>query len=89
MSYFTYILKCFDGTFYTGFTTDLNKRLSTHNSGNGAKYTRSRLPCELIYFETFSSKSDALKRESFIKKKMSRQDKLELVERGGYSGKVV
>ncbi|MDD4508789.1 MAG: GIY-YIG nuclease family protein [Eubacteriaceae bacterium] len=72
--YYTYIVKCQDGTFYTGFTTDLKKRIKTHNSGKGAKYTRSRLPVELIYHETFLNQHDAMTREYAIKK-LSRHNK--------------
>ncbi|MBQ9832714.1 MAG: GIY-YIG nuclease family protein [Clostridia bacterium] len=78
MSYYTYILKCADGTLYTGYTDDLDKRLTVHNSGKGAKYTRSRLPVVLVYSESHESKSDALKRELAIKS-MSRKEKLELI----------
>ena len=77
---YVYILKCADGTLYTGWTNDLEKRIATHNSGCGAKYTRSRLPVELIYHEEFESKSAALKREREIKK-LSREQKLELIKR--------
>lgn len=80
---YVYILKCADGTLYTGWTNDLEKRIETHNSGNGAKYTRSRLPVELVYHEEFESKSDALKREHEIKK-LSREQKLELIKKGSY-----
>ena len=80
---YVYILKCADGTLYTGWTNDLEKRIVTHNSGNGAKYTRSRLPVELVYHEEFESKSDALKREHEIKK-LSREQKLELIKKGSY-----
>lgn len=76
---YTYILKCFDGTFYTGWTTDLDKRLNTHNKGIGAKYTRSRLPVELIYWEEHSTRSEAQKREAFIKR-LKRREKEKLIE---------
>ncbi len=75
---YVYILKCADNTLYTGWTTDLENRLITHNSGNGAKYTRSRLPVEMVYCEECSDKSYALKREREIKK-MSRAEKLQLI----------
>ncbi len=75
---YVYILKCADGSLYTGWTTDLEKRIAVHNSGNGAKYTKSRLPVELIYYEEFENKSDALKRECAIKK-LSRTEKLKLI----------
>jgi putative endonuclease len=75
---YIYIVECKDGTLYTGWTTNLEKRIEQHNSGKGAKYTRTRLPVELRYFEEFVSKSEALKREYSIKK-LSRQEKLKLV----------
>lgn len=76
--YYTYILKCGDGTLYCGYTTDLKKRLATHNRGEGAKYTASRLPVELVYFEKLDSKSQAMKRECQIKK-LTRSEKLKLI----------
>ena len=76
--HYVYMLRCGDGSFYTGWTTDLEARVKTHNAGMGAKYTRSHLPVELVYFETFSNKSDALKREAAIKK-LPRIQKLKLV----------
>ena len=75
---YVYILRCADNTLYTGWTTDLVARLKTHNSGKGAKYTKPRLPVELLYHEIFDNKSDALKREHAIKK-LSRDKKLELI----------
>lgn len=77
MSNYTYILKCADDTLYCGWTNDLEKRLEAHNSGKGAKYTRSRLPVELIYYEEFETKEEAMSREYHIKK-LSREKKLEL-----------
>ncbi|AZV55268.1 GIY-YIG nuclease family protein [Clostridium sp. AWRP] len=76
---YVYILECSDGTLYTGYTNNLGKRISTHNKGKGAKYTRGRLPVKLIYFEEYVLKGDALHRE-FIIKKMSRQNKLNLIK---------
>ncbi|MBV4418799.1 GIY-YIG nuclease family protein [Clostridium tyrobutyricum] len=76
--YYVYILKCCDNTLYTGYTNDIQKRLKTHNNGKGAKYTRSRLPVELIYFEKYDFKNDAMKREYQIKQ-LSRYQKLELI----------
>lgn len=76
---YTYILRCGDGTLYTGWTYDLKKRLEAHNSGKGAKYTRSRLPVELIYFEVFSTKEAAMSRE-FAIKHLSRKEKLKLIQ---------
>ncbi len=75
---FTYIVKCADGSFYTGWTTDLDRRIETHNSGKGAKYTRPRLPVVLVYYEAFDTKEEAMRREAAIKK-LSRQRKEELV----------
>lgn len=78
-AYYTYIVKCCDNTLYTGFTTDLEQRVQTHNAKKGAKYTKSRTPVELVYYETFETKQLALKREAAIKK-LSRQEKLRLIE---------
>lgn len=66
--YYTYIVRCADKTLYTGWTTDLNRRLQAHNSGKGAKYTRSRRPVTLVYAERFESKNEAMSREWHIKK---------------------
>ncbi len=79
MTYYIYILRCVDNTFYTGYTNDLEKRIQTHNNKKGAKYTRGRTPVRLIHFETFDNKSDALKREYEIKK-LSRKEKLKLCQ---------
>lgn len=76
---YVYILRCSDNTLYTGWTNNLDKRLKTHNSGKGAKYTRARLPVEIVYFEEFDNKKDAMKRECEIKK-LSRKEKLNLIE---------
>ena len=78
MQTYTYILKCSDNTLYTGWTTDLKKRLTTHNQGKGAKYTRSRLPVTLVYWETFDTKKEAMQREAAIKK-LSRPQKERLI----------
>ena len=72
--WYLYILRCGDGTLYTGITTDVEKRLEAHRAGRGAKYTRGRSPLELVYRETCGSHSDALKREAAIKK-LSRMQK--------------
>jgi len=74
---YVYILRCADGTLYCGWTTDLEARLATHNSGKGAKYTRSRRPVELVYSETYDDRHDALSREWHIKR-MTREEKLAL-----------
>ena len=79
--FYTYILKCSDGTFYCGYTSDLDRRIREHNSGTGAKYTKPRLPVELIYYEEFDTKSQAMKRECAIKK-LKREEKLKLFGRG-------
>ena len=76
---YTYILRCRDDTLYTGWTTDLEKRVETHNLGKGAKYTRTRLPVELVYYEAFASKEEAMSREWHIKQ-LSRKDKLRLIQ---------
>ena len=75
---YTYILKCSDGTLYTGWTNDLEKRLQAHRSGKGCKYTRSRCPVELVYFECFETKQEAQSRE-FAIKRMTREKKQELI----------
>ena len=75
---YTYIVQCADGTFYTGWTTDLEKRLAAHNEGAGAKYTSSRIPVELVYWEQAENRSMAQKREASIKK-LSRGKKVELI----------
>jgi putative endonuclease len=77
--HYVYILHCSDGTLYTGYTTNVENRLNTHNSGKGAKYTRSRLPVVLLAAWTFNSKSAALKEEHRIKC-LSRAQKLRLSE---------
>ncbi|MBQ9227755.1 MAG: GIY-YIG nuclease family protein [Eubacterium sp.] len=75
---YTYILKCADGSFYCGWTNQLEKRLKAHNAGTGAKYTRTRRPVELIYYETFVTKQEAMSREYHIKR-MTRKEKEALV----------
>lgn len=76
---YLYVLECADKTLYTGYSTDVTKRLKTHNSGKGAKYTKSRLPVKLIYQEKFKSKKEAMKAEFQFKKK-SRQEKLDYIK---------
>lgn len=75
---YTYILQCADGSYYTGWTVDLEKRLKAHNSGKGARYTRSRRPVEIVYYETYTDKCEAMRREYAIKQ-MSRSDKIKLI----------
>ena len=81
--HYAYIVKCSDGTYYTGYTNDLEKRLLAHNAGKGAKYTRNRLPVEMVYFEEYEDKSEAMKRVYAIKR-LSRKQKEKLI-----SGKVL
>ncbi len=76
--YYTYIIECSDGTLYTGYTTDIEKRIATHNEGKGAKYTRGRTPVVLKYYETFGTKEEATKRECSIKK-LNKASKLKLI----------
>ncbi len=78
--HYVYILRCADGSLYTGWTTNLTERVHMHSSGKGAKYTRSHLPVTLIYHETFLDKSTALKREVEIKK-MTRSQKELLIKK--------
>ena len=75
---YMYVVECADGTLYTGYTTNVEKRIKTHNSGKGAKYTRSRLPVKLIYQESFDSKEAAMSAESYFKQK-TRQQKLDYI----------
>ena len=81
MSWLCYVLRCKDDTLYCGITNDLDKRLAAHNAGEGAKYTRGRTPVKLIYCESCSDKSAALKREMAIKN-LPRTEKLALVAAG-------
>ena len=77
---FTYIVECSDHTLYTGWTNDLEKRIEAHNTGKGAKYTKTRRPVRLVYFETFATKEEARSREYHIKR-MSRQEKIKLISK--------
>lgn len=76
--HYTYILRCSDGTYYTGYTDHLERRVKVHNEGKGAKYTRGRLPVELIYYEEFETKTDAMKREWKLKQ-LDRRSKEQLI----------
>lgn len=82
MGCFVYMLRCGDDSLYTGSTTDLERRLAAHRSGRGAKYTRSRLPVELVYWEEVADWSAALRREAAIKR-LPRKRKLALLPAGG------
>ena len=73
-----YILECCDGTLYTGWTNNLEKRIKDHNAGKGAKYTKYRLPCKLVYFQKFETKSEALSQEYKLKR-LSRKEKIEMI----------
>ena len=75
---YTYMLKCSDGTLYTGWTNDLEKRVEAHNSGKGAKYTKARRPVGLAYYEEFETKEQAMKREYAIKQ-LGRKEKQKLI----------
>lgn len=77
---YTYIVECSDHTLYTGWTNNLEKRIEAHNAGKGAKYTKTRRPVHLVYFETFDTKEEAMSREFHIKK-MSRQEKMQLISK--------
>ena len=80
MSFFVYFVECSDKTIYCGFTNNLQTRISDHNNSNkGAKYTRTRRPVVLVYFEEFESKNDALKREHFLKS-LTRREKIKIIE---------
>ncbi|MBR6522310.1 MAG: GIY-YIG nuclease family protein, partial [Oscillospiraceae bacterium] len=79
-----YVLRCADGTLYTGMTDDAEKRLKTHNAGKGAKYTRSRTPVEMVYSESCADKSAALRREHAIKN-LTRKQKLQLIEKPAFN----
>lgn len=76
---YTYILSCADGTLYTGWTNDLDRRLAAHNAGKGGKYTRARLPVTLVYHEEFDTKEEAMSREWAIKQ-LTRAQKMRLIE---------
>lgn len=71
--FYMYVVECADGSLYTGYTTDLERRIQTHNAGKGAKYTKPRLPVSLIYWEEFDNKSTALVAEARFKKKKRSQ----------------
>lgn len=76
---YTYILKCKDDSLYTGWTNDLKKRITSHNAGKGAKYTKARRPVELVYYEEFQTREEAMKREYAIKQ-LSRKEKEALIK---------
>lgn len=77
---YTYILRCRDGSLYTGWTRDLSRRVAAHNAGRGGKYTRSHRPVMLVYAECFATRAEAMRREVQIKR-LSRAEKLRLIEK--------
>ena len=77
---YIYLLRCADDSLYCGWTTDLERRLKAHNSGTGAKYTRTRLPVEFVYYEEYEDRHEALSREWHIKR-MTRDEKLQLINK--------
>ncbi len=82
-SYYVYMVECSDGTYYTGITTDLKRRIEEHNtSGKGAKYTRTRRPVRLVYSEEYPDRLSASKREWEIKNKFTRAEKQKLLRFG-------
>lgn len=79
MAYYTYIVRCSDNTLYTGYTNDLDNRIKAHNLGRGAKYTRGRGPVELVYFEEYPTKEEAMSREWHIKR-LTRPEKEKIIK---------
>jgi len=77
--HYVYVLECADGTFYTGYTTDVERRVAEHDAGEGAKYTRGRTPVELVYRERFDSQSAAMSR-GYELKQLSRREKERLID---------
>ncbi len=84
---FTYILECRGGSYYTGWTNDIKKRLAAHRSGHGAKYTRGRGPLTLIYLEAFETKEEAMHREAFIKS-LPRPEKDALIKHSDWQSRL-
>lgn len=78
MHYYVYIIRCRDGSLYTGYTKDLDSRMKLHADGKGARYTKMHKPKKLVHVEEFSSRSEAMKREKKVKK-LSHREKLQLV----------
>lgn len=79
---YTYMVECNDGSYYTGWTNHLEKRIQDHNDGKGAKYTKAKRPVTLVYYETFATKEEAMKREYAIKQ-MKRKEKEALIQKKG------
>ena len=84
---YTYILKCGDGSLYTGWTNDIENRLENHRAGKGAKYTKGRGPLELVYLEVFDTKSEAMRKEAYIKK-LTRAEKVELLKHSDWKDRL-
>ena len=84
MNWYVYILRCGDGSLYTGISDDVPRRLAAHRAGKGAKYTRGRGPLELVYTQALPDKSAALRREAEIKR-LRREEKEKLIAQGGFS----
>ena len=80
MAYYCYLLECADGTYYCGWTKDVQRRLDTHNKGRGAKYTRMRRPVTLVYYEELPDRSEAMRREHKLKQK-TREQKALLIQK--------
>ena len=80
-AHYCYMLRCADGSLYTGYTTDPERRLKEHNAGKGAKYTRTRTPCVMVHCEAFPSKEEAMRREYEIKHRLTKKEKELLVSK--------
>lgn len=83
--HYFYVLECADGSYYAGYTNDLEKRLEAHNTGKGAKYTRAKGPVEMIYHESFSTKTAAMKAE-YAFKQLSKAKKIRYIAEGKEDG---
>ncbi|MFW6389548.1 MAG: GIY-YIG nuclease family protein [Halanaerobiales bacterium] len=77
--HYVYIVECADGTYYTGYTVNIKRRIQQHNKGQGAKYTRGRLPVKLLYYEKYNTRSKAMKREYAVKQ-LKKQEKQKLIK---------
>jgi putative endonuclease len=77
--HYVYVLECSDGSYYTGYTTDVERRVETHDAGDGAKYTRGRTPVDLVHVESYETRSAAMRREHEIKQ-LRRREKERLVQ---------
>lgn len=82
---YTYVLECSDGSLYTGYTVNLTRRLAMHNAGRASRCTRCRLPVRLVYYESFATKSEAMRRECAIKR-LTRSQKLAMIARAENAG---